>query len=96
MRGKVDLNRSGNNSTLSALAAAATAGDTAPGRATGGGGAGQYFRRFADAGSPFDAQAEDEAEEDVMETTVSIHGESGAATSLCSVAGVRLSRDFRF
>ena len=62
MRGMVDLNKSGNTSTLAALSASAT---------DGGEGKSKYFVKYLEVGSPFDAQAEDEPEEDVLETTVS-------------------------
>ena len=62
MRGMVDLNKSGNSSTLSALSAAAEEG--AEGKF-------KYFVKYLETGSPFDPQADDEQEEDVLQTTVS-------------------------
>ena len=61
MRGMVDLNKSGNTSTLVALSASASDGGEAKSK---------YFVKYLEVGSPFDTQAEDEPEEDVLETTV--------------------------
>ena len=62
MRSMVDLNKSGNTITLAALSAGNTNGET---------GKTKYFEKYLEMGSPFDAQADDEQEEDVLETTVS-------------------------
>ena len=40
------------------------------GNVGGGTGKTKYFEKYLEMGSPFDAQAEDEQEEDVLETTV--------------------------
>ena len=61
MKGMVDLNKSGNTVTLALLST---------GNVGGGTGKTKYFEKYLEMGSPFDAQAEDEQEEDVLETTV--------------------------